>query len=138
MRAALAPRDDSRTFLTHFVGSGPDDDRYVVERYLSQADGDIVPVDAHGARPKGRRRPRPTAVSPKEGREPASGNSPKAVRWELPSPCLHGFIAVVTYPRICDLPSSREEALDQLDAWVESPVAELLVETGAHRTVLKK
>ena len=46
MQAALAPRGDSRTFLTHFVGSGLDDDRYVVERYRSQADGQIVPVDA--------------------------------------------------------------------------------------------
>ena len=63
MQAALAPRGDSRTFLTHFVGSGLDDDRYVVERYRSQADGDIVPVDAYGSRPKGRRKPRPTIVS---------------------------------------------------------------------------
>ena len=62
MQAALAPRGDSRTFLTHFVGVGLDDDRYVVQRYLSQADGDIVPVDANGARPKGKRRPRPTIV----------------------------------------------------------------------------
>ena len=30
MQAALAPRGDSRTFLTHFIGNDPDDDRYVV------------------------------------------------------------------------------------------------------------
>ena len=28
MQAALAPRSNSRTFITHFVGSGLDDDRY--------------------------------------------------------------------------------------------------------------
>ena len=27
MQAVLAPRGDARTFLTHFVGSGLDDDR---------------------------------------------------------------------------------------------------------------
>ncbi len=58
----LASRD-ARTFLTHFVGGGLDDDRYVIQRYRSQADGDIVPVDADGARPKGRRRPRTIVAS---------------------------------------------------------------------------
>ncbi len=63
MQAALAPRGNARTFLTHFVGGGLDDDRYVIQRYLSQADGDIVPVDANGARPKGRRRPHPVIAT---------------------------------------------------------------------------
>ena len=58
MQAALEPRGDARTFLTHFVGGGLDDDRYVVQRYLSQADGDIVAVEADGTRPKGRRKTR--------------------------------------------------------------------------------
>jgi len=35
MQAALAPRGDARTFLTHFVGDGLEDDRYVVETYRS-------------------------------------------------------------------------------------------------------
>ena len=58
MQAALVPRGDARTFLTHFVGSGLDDDRYVVQRYLSQANGDVVPIDADGTKPTGRRRAR--------------------------------------------------------------------------------
>ena len=49
MQAALAPRGDARAVLTHLVGSGLDDDRYVIQRYLSQADGDIVPIDLDGA-----------------------------------------------------------------------------------------
>ena len=60
MQAALAPRSHARTFLTHFVVGGLDDDRYVVQPYLSQANGDIVPLDADGAKPKGRRKPLPT------------------------------------------------------------------------------
>ena len=63
MQAALTPRGDSRTYLTHFVGSGLDDNRYIVQRYLSRANGDIVAVDDDGARPKGRRRARPRIVS---------------------------------------------------------------------------
>ena len=66
MQAALAPRGDSRTYLTHFIGSGLDDERYVVHRYRSRANGDIVPVDADGARPKGRRRARPGILSLRE------------------------------------------------------------------------
>ena len=58
MQAALEPRGDARTFLTHFVGGGLDDDRYVVQRYRSQADGDIVAVESDGTRPKGRRKTR--------------------------------------------------------------------------------
>ena len=45
MQAAFAPRSDARIYLTHFVGSGLDDERYVVQRYLPRANGDIVPVD---------------------------------------------------------------------------------------------
>ena len=32
MQTVLAPRGDARTFLTHFVVGGLDDDRYVVEK----------------------------------------------------------------------------------------------------------
>ena len=62
MQAALALRGDSRTCLTHFVGSSLDDDRYVVQRYLSRANADIVPVDDDGTRPKGRHWTRPRIV----------------------------------------------------------------------------
>lgn len=59
-------------------------------------------------------------------------------RWGLPWPCIHEFIAIATHPGIYNPPSSLEEALDQMDAWLESPVAELLTETGTHWTVLKE
>ena len=65
MQTVIAPRGDARTFLTHFVGGGLDDDRYAVQRFRSMANGDIVPVHADGTRPKGRRKARPTTVSAK-------------------------------------------------------------------------
>ena len=57
MQAALAPRGDARTYLTHFVGDGLQDDRYVAETFRSLANGEIVPVQAEGT-PKGRRKAR--------------------------------------------------------------------------------
>ena len=35
---------DSRTFLTHLFGRGLEDDRYMVERFLSMVDGEIRPL----------------------------------------------------------------------------------------------
>ena len=41
---------NASTFLTHLFGQGLDDDRYVVERFRSMADGDIRPLRAGGPR----------------------------------------------------------------------------------------
>ena len=62
MQTALAPRGDARTWLTHFVGDGLEDDRYVVETFRSLANGDIVPVQANGTKTKGRRKARGTIL----------------------------------------------------------------------------
>lgn len=62
MQTVIAPRGDARTFLTHFVGDGLEDDRYVVQRFRSMADGDVVPVHADGTRPKGRRKAQPAII----------------------------------------------------------------------------
>ena len=40
------PGNNASTFLTHLFGQGLDDDRYVVERFRSMADGDIRPLRA--------------------------------------------------------------------------------------------
>ena len=62
MQTTLAPRGDAGTFLTHFVGGGLDDERYVIQRFVSLANGDIVPVDAGETGRKGRRRARGAIV----------------------------------------------------------------------------
>lgn len=46
------------------------------------------------------------------------------VRWALPWPCVHEFFAIVTHARIYDPPSSLEAAVDQIEAWLESPSVE--------------
>lgn len=52
--------------------------------------------------------------------------------WAIPWPCLHEFFAIVTHPRIYTPPTPQELALDQIDAWLESPSLSLLAETDSH------
>ena len=58
--------------------------------------------------------------------------------WAIPWPCLHEFLAVVTHPRIYDPPSTMEEALDQVDALMESPGLVVLAEPHDHWTTLRR
>ena len=57
--------------------------------------------------------------------------------WCIPWPCLHEFLAIVTHPRIYAPPSSLELALDQVDAWLESPTLALIAETTTHWPTLR-
>jgi len=56
--------------------------------------------------------------------ELAEGKSP----WAIPWPCIHEFLAIVTHPRIYAPPTPLENALDQVEAWLESPSLVLLSE----------
>ena len=62
MQTTLAPRGDAHTFLTHFVGGGLEDDRYVVETFCSLANGEIIPVQTAATNPKDRRKARGTIL----------------------------------------------------------------------------
>lgn len=52
--------------------------------------------------------------------------------WAIPWPCLHEFLAIVTHPRIYMPPTPLLTALDQVQAWLESPTLMLLSEAGAY------
>ena len=54
MQTVKAFRGNARTFLTHMFGRGLDDDRYVIERFRSKADGEIHPRRRNGASKKSR------------------------------------------------------------------------------------
>ncbi len=56
MHTANAPGGNARTFLTHMFGSGLNDNRYVVERFRSMADGDIRPIRGGEPATKGHRK----------------------------------------------------------------------------------
>jgi toxin-antitoxin system PIN domain toxin len=53
-----------------------------------------------------------------EGRQP----------WAIPWPCLHEFLSIVTHPRIYAPPTPLALAIDQVEAWLESPSLLLLSE----------
>ncbi len=55
-----------------------------------------------------------------------------AATWAIPWPCLHEFLAIVTHPRIYAPPTPLARALDQVEAWLESPTLLLLAETATH------
>ena len=60
-----------------------------------------------------------------------------AATWAIPWPCLHEFLAIVTHLRIYAPPTPLSRALDQVDAWLESPTLALLVESQAHWETLR-
>jgi toxin-antitoxin system PIN domain toxin len=57
--------------------------------------------------------------------------------WAIPWPCLHEFLAIVTHPRIYAPPSPLPRALDQVEAWLESPTLVLLSESAEHWVMLR-
>jgi uncharacterized protein len=61
-------------------------------------------------------------------RELAENRAP----WALPWPCLHEFFSVVTHPRIYDPPSTADQAIGQVGAWLESPSAAAISEGGTY------
>lgn len=59
-------------------------------------------------------------------------------RWAIPWPCLHEFYAIVTRQGIFDPPSTSQQAMGQIEAWLESPTLECLGESGLHLATLKR
>lgn len=54
------------------------------------------------------------------------------VQWGIPWHCVHEFIAIVTHPRIYGPPSKLRQAIEQVEAWLESPVVQLFGESKVH------
>ena len=50
------------------------------------------------------------------------------VLWAIPWPCIHEFLAIVTHPRIYTPPTTLTQAVDQVEAWLESPSVSVLSE----------
>lgn len=65
--------------------------------------------------------------------ERAEGRAP----WAIPWPCIHEFLAIVTHPRIYSPPTPLIKAVDQVEAWLESPSLVLLSESEHYWPVLR-
>jgi uncharacterized protein len=64
----------------------------------------------------------------------AEGSRP----WGIPVACLHEFLSVVTNPKIFKPASSFEQALAQVNAWLESPQVHLLHSGMQHWSILSE
>ena len=60
-----------------------------------------------------------------------------AQAWAIPWPCLHELFAIVTHARIYQPPTPLERAIDQIEAWLESPSLVLLTENEGHWPALR-
>ncbi len=57
--------------------------------------------------------------------------------WAIPWPCVHEFFAICTHPKIYGPPSSRSQAIAQLEAWLAAPSLSMLGETAGYWEQLK-
>src|SRR4030042_3553900 len=57
--------------------------------------------------------------------------------WAIPWPCIHEFLAIVTHPRIYSPPTPLENAIDQIEPWLESPTLVVLSESADYWLLLK-
>ena len=67
-------------------------------------------------------------------RQLAEGSAAWAIAW----PCIHEFLAIVTHQRIFSPPSSPHKALEQVNAWLESPTFVPLAEREGYWEVLRE
>jgi toxin-antitoxin system PIN domain toxin len=58
--------------------------------------------------------------------------------WAIPWPCIHEFLAIVTHDRIYTPATTATKALEQINAWFDSPGLVLLSETAGYREVLTR
>jgi hypothetical protein len=65
--------------------------------------------------------------------ELAEGRAP----WAIPWPCIHEFLAIVTHPRIYSPPTPLKNAIDQVEAWLESPTLVMLSESTDYWPLLR-
>jgi uncharacterized protein len=63
----------------------------------------------------------------------AEGRAP----WAIPWPCIHEFLAIVTHPRIYSPPTPLKNAIDQVEAWLESPTLVMLSESPDYWSLLR-
>jgi len=58
--------------------------------------------------------------------------------WGIPWPCVHEFLSIVTHPQIYQPPSTLQQALDQVQCWLESPTVVTLAESEGYWEELRR
>ena len=57
--------------------------------------------------------------------------------WAIPWSCVHEFLAIVTHPRIYQPSTPLATGLEQVDAWLQSPVVTLIGESSDHWNTIR-
>ncbi len=57
--------------------------------------------------------------------------------WAIPWPCIHEFFSIVTHPKVFKPASTIEQAIHQIEIWMESPRLHLLGEETDYWPYLK-
>ena len=60
------------------------------------------------------------------------------LRWSIPWPCLHEFLAIATHPKVFSPPSPLSIAIETMEVWQESSGCEMIGEGPGYYSVLKK
>ena len=58
--------------------------------------------------------------------------------WAIPWPCLHEFLGIVTRSRVFKVPTSLDQAIAQVDFWLEAPTLTLLGERPGYWLELRE
>ena len=58
--------------------------------------------------------------------------------WGISWPCVHEFLSIVTHPQIYQPASTLEQAIDQVESWLESPTLVLLGEADGYWDELRR
>lgn len=66
-----------------------------------------------------------------------AGLAEGSATWAIPWPCIHEFLAIVTHPRIYSPPTPIATAIEQVDAWLQSPTLEMLGESRGYWDALR-
>ncbi len=61
-----------------------------------------------------------------------------AGRWALPWPCVYEFVKIVTHPRIFAPPTALPEAIEMIEAFMDSPTVVLLGDGPSHRAFFRE
>ena len=109
MQPAQAFSPNATTFLTHLVGLGLADTRYVVQRFKSMLDGDIRPVESQAPKGSRRRTAKRVLATLKEVKDMRPGRNEIIVCTGLSIPQLRG--PVLGRPRNGALPRPPPEGL---------------------------
>jgi toxin-antitoxin system PIN domain toxin len=59
------------------------------------------------------------------------------LKWAIPWPCVHEFLAVVTNARVFRQPTPVKQAMRQVQSWLDSPTATTLAEDERYLDTLK-